>query len=370
MINKILRYLTIFKLNRNLVNFKPKKNEFLNYHTNSILDPNSILETIMNGGIVLSRNFLQKNDFVKEFENSVGENFHNLHLIHKLNNNSQLIKKIIKQRSSFQTLLLQTKISSTFVSNLLLDQYFCELEPNIRMHVPYKTINSNEIEKIIGSGQATPHAVHKDSWYHHPKNTINIWIAGTETNLLSGLSILPKSHNYNPKFKNFELENYKDCIISDHTVMNLNKGDAIFFLAELLHGSIINQSDDTRVTLSMRLCLNIPHEQKTQYWYQKMKFDNKWKFLFFRKKNISFDPLKDINLSHLNQDFKNKFNLEIIKFDEKYIFLKDKKNIIKKFRRKCPHKGVDLLNGCYVENGAKGSIVCPAHRLLVNELIQ
>ena len=47
MINKILRYLTIFKLNRNLVNFKPKKNEFLNYHTNSILDPNSILEIIM-----------------------------------------------------------------------------------------------------------------------------------------------------------------------------------------------------------------------------------------------------------------------------------------------------------------------------------
>ena len=93
----------------------------------------------------------------------------------------------------------------------LRDNIFIELRPNIRLHPPYDFSRryTNQIESKIGTGQMTTHSVHKDSWYFHPKNTLNVWVALTKTSDLSGLSVLENSQDYYPKFTDFILDDYK-----------------------------------------------------------------------------------------------------------------------------------------------------------------
>ncbi|MBU2870947.1 phytanoyl-CoA dioxygenase family protein [Colwellia sp. E2M01] len=240
---------------------------------------------------------------------------------------------------------------------------YVELQPNFRLHLPYKIVKNHEqfIESRMGRGKLNPHGQHKDSWRYHPKNTINVWLALTPANKNNGLSILPNSAEYHPKFdvdkqeiaagvKTYPVQQY----ISD-----MAAGDALLFKAELLHGSIINTSEKTRATLSMRCTTTKPNfHKKVVYNYIKIsskKFDN-----------LSFDKLKPIGkFEPASTDCtfalaeEKKTSIKPIEYDENYIKI-DIKGEIYSFPRWCSHAGTDLLNGELDDNG---HLLCPSHRL-------
>lgn len=360
-----------------LINFDLKKKisaqgDFLDYKTKEKLTTQQAINNLFEGKIVLCRSFLQNNDLIKDLEICIGEKSKNFEKMHKIYSTNDLLKKIPASRLSKKTLSFQVKICIIIAELLKKNKFYCELEPNIRIHPPFEFVKKNvlQIERKLGSGQMSPHAVHKDSFYLHPKNTLNIWVASTNTDENSGLSILENSQDYYPSTIGKDiLADSADAISSEHVSVNLQKGDCIIFLAELMHGSIINQTEDTRVTMSMRMSLNRPKEQTSKkYWYKKIKKNSEgiWKFMsFIEKDETNFDPK---NMQNKKNKFKtkNNFNALNVEKNKNYIFIKNKKNEVFKFPRRCPHNKADLINGFFDEKNK--CIVCPIHRLRVKNL--
>ncbi|MEY8213327.1 MAG: phytanoyl-CoA dioxygenase family protein [Colwellia sp.] len=237
-----------------------------------------------------------------------------------------------------------------------------ELQPNFRLHLPYKIIKHHEkfIESRMGRGKLNPHGQHKDSWRYHPKNTINVWLSLTTANKNNGLAILPTSADYHPKFDANKQEiahGVKTYPIQQY-ISDMASGDALLFKAELLHGSIINTSEKTRATLSMRCTTTKPEfHKKVIYNYIKIngkKFDN-----------LSLDklmPAGKFEPISVDSTFppaeRKKTSLQPIEYDEKHIKVEIKGEIYS-FPRWCSHAGADLLNGELDENG---NLLCSSHR--------
>jgi len=240
---------------------------------------------------------------------------------------------------------------------------YIELQPNFRLHLPYKEIKDHEalIESKMGRGKLNPHGQHKDSWRYHPKNTINIWLSLTQATQDNGLAILPQSADYQPKFdiKKQEIANGIKTYPIQQYVSQMNPGDALIFKAELLHGSIINTSDKTRATLSMRCTTEKPEfHKKVIYNYIKVKA-NKFENLSLEKLTASgtFEP-ESVDTIFAPAE-KKQTSIQPIEFDDKTIKIMFKKTIYS-YPRWCSHAGTDLLNG---ELDAHGNLLCPSHRL-------
>ena len=276
-----------------------------------------------------------------------------------------ILEDVLQQRAASKTLALQSYYIALVSSKLGLDKIYCELEPNIRLHLPYAIARKYEkdIEKRVGTGQLTAHSVHKDSWYYHPRNTLNLWIALTNVNRKSGMSILEHSHDYYPELEGQDLKDFDDAHSHLHHELNLQPGDGVIFLAELMHGSILNQNDYTRGTISMRFSTEKPNSQSdVQYWYQRFEkqTDNNWKLM---RGNLpqtdTFNPWQEKVTSFSGaQDVKA---IKPVEVNGKLIVEEGNKTY--SFPKKCPHRGVDLASGHFCSE--EKALVCPAHRLFV-----
>ena len=359
MIKKIKRKLKRAVLEKKLRGFKNNKDIiFTDYLSKKKLNNEIALESLNNGKILYIPKLIQELNLIEDFEKLVGYPIQDFPSLHKLMNHKDIVQKIANKRSSLDTLLFQTKIILT-IGEILEKPIFCELEPNLRIHFPFKIIKniSKKIEKRLGTGQASPHSIHKDSWYYHPKKTVNIWVAGTPVDEFNGLSILPESHNYYPDFYSGGLmKNLSDAITSEHVTLRLNPGDAVVFLSENIHSSILNQSDITRLALSMRFSLEKPSSQALKsYWYEKARKKNGgWVFTTEVSKKKLFDPKSIVNKFHKNN---NNNNLNV---SSKSISVNINKNEKLTFPRFCSHEKADLKNSYFCSKD--NTLICPLHR--------
>lgn len=327
-----------------------------------------VLQRVAEGDVIMVRNMLGQLGLQQQFEQVVKENFNvdydQLEDIHKLKNIEQIVDDALVVRRTLSTLVLQSSIMKRILSPHL-KAVFLELMPNLRLHLPYGKVKAHEqyIESRMGRGKINPHGQHKDSWRYHPKNTINVWIALSEANDKNGLSILPKSESYNPRFdaKIQEIATGVKTYPSQHWVTDMQAGDGIIFGAELLHGSIINTSNKTRVCLSMRCTPSEPEfHKRVTYNYIKVedgKFDN-----LSRGKLVpsgEFEPVSSDNIFEPAERIGSSIEPEY--FDEQHITVKVAGQS-KQFPRYCPHAGTDLLNGELDDNG---DLMCPSHRMCI-----
>ena len=332
----------------------------------SEIDEKDVLSQVQLGDVILVRNLIGQLDLQKKFNELInsffGIEYDHLTTIHKEKTISEIVDSALNVRHSVPTLVLQSSIMHRLLTPHV-SASFLELMPNLRLHLPYGKVKAHEeyIESRMGRGKLNPHGQHKDSWRFHPKNTINVWIALSEANDTNGLSILPKSANYQPKFDEQaqEIASGVKTYPSQQWVTDMQAGDAAIFEAELLHGSIINTSKNTRACLSMRCAPSEPkfHKDLT-YNYIKVedgKFDNlSWSKLSTKNnfaplsRDITFKPAEELHTGFIPESYDNQ--KIVIKID----------GDLKEFPRHCPHAGTDMLNG---ELNEHGDLICPSHRM-------
>jgi ectoine hydroxylase-related dioxygenase (phytanoyl-CoA dioxygenase family) len=105
-------------------------------------------------------------------------------------------------------------------------------------------------------GHMVVHNPHRDSWFSHCLNTVNVWIAVGRVAAENGLLLYPEVWEH-------ELERDGTSVARGQPIgvpltLPLEAGDAVVFAGEHLHSSAINVTNETRYVLSFRLTLGAP----------------------------------------------------------------------------------------------------------------
>jgi hypothetical protein len=242
-------------------------------------------------------------------------------------------------------------------------ELYAELMPNLRPHVPYKTVRGKEqeIEARVGRGKMNAHGPHKDSWRFHPSNTINVWLALSDVTPLNGMMLVPHSTDYLPKFADNEIVPGCDTYPERQYLTQMNTGDALLFRAELMHGSILNQTENTRFAFSMRCTVEEPDFHR-DFMYNYVRITPTFSNLTRLKvaARSSFEPAsRDESFADFGPQERP---LREISREENGELIVNTPEGEKTFCARCPHQGVPLRDGRLED----GRIVCSQHQLRVD----
>ena len=143
------------------------------------------------------------------------------------------------------------------------DPFYVENLPNARVIFPLDAttearVSLEAFEEANGPGKLTVHGPHHDSWFEHPLNVINIWIAISPVLRGNGMSVYPEVW---PKRLPYDARGQikRDQYYGRAINFELSPGDIAIFAGEHLHGSEINTTDKTRYVISGRLTLDEPN---------------------------------------------------------------------------------------------------------------
>ena len=244
---------------------------------------------------------------------------------------------------------------------------------------------------------ACGHGIHRDTWFGHTFDALNLWWSVAGVTERTGMTVYTDVENYEIKHMTDPayLDTY-DQYLGKPKTLGLKDGNLLVFDPEILHGTKLNTSNQTRIVFSGRINRIKPnfYDRKgapefPQWLFskdiEKHQFDNI--HYFFRKDNCVTEP-KRKKLNKLNKKNKTKF-LEIkinkqlksqskfklikktalnkkklykIKFKNVTLCMSFLKNDVKIFNIKCPHLHGDLSNGYFNKN----NVVCPGHQLTFN----
>jgi hypothetical protein len=337
---------------------------FFSVKLNRNIDQSEIPDMVLSGDIIIAKDLtgnLGLNPTIDSIlQSAYGVSLGEIDKIHDRLSTQEILSKTEKLKLSSPVLKLEADIlKSLFSKN---KELFIELMPNLRAHIPYRLTlkNESEIEKKVGRGKMNAHGPHKDSWRYHPRNTINVWVSFSKSTSLNGMFVLPDSLDYYPSFANNEIVPGCEIYPDKEYITDLDSGDAVIFAAELLHGSILNQTSSTRFAFSMRCSVSKPEFHKN-FMYNYIQVAPSFSNLTLDKilsQNL-FKPGSEQTCSPSIESEMPK--LKVVESTNKHLIIKTN-NGLKRFSRYCPHKGIDLING-YLEND---KLVCPQHRLRVN----
>jgi polysaccharide pyruvyl transferase WcaK-like protein/nitrite reductase/ring-hydroxylating ferredoxin subunit len=143
--------------------------------------------------------------------------------------------------------------------------------PNVRIFVPHdvSSINAAALAayaKRRGGGELTLHPPHQDSRHFHPIGAINVWCAIDHVVEANGMSVFPMFYGHHLPFIRSDGGIRPDQYLGPPVAMDLAPGDVWIFETIHMHGSTINQTDQTRFVISFRLTGNAPH-YRDKPWY-------------------------------------------------------------------------------------------------------
>ena len=265
-----------------------------------------------------------------------------------------------------------------------------EIKNSIKNSGNYK-LDENDKSKINYFGKVPQscyvHSPHRDTWFGHTFGAINLWCSVAGVTKRTGLLLYPEVNNYhlnhsiNPSYveDGYNLGKIK--------ISSLNDGDLIAFNSEILHGTRLNNSDDTRIVISGRINPEKPKFYKDTmaaeypHWFRSDDIlENNFNktFTFYRKNNLADSKkeklLKKEDLPYIkieekllpNKKFqfnysKNIKNQKIFKlrFKNRDLTVVKKNNKFFVFNSLCPHLKYDLSFG-HLKNV---TITCPGHGL-------
>jgi nitrite reductase/ring-hydroxylating ferredoxin subunit len=419
-IQRILYFIRHFFLEKIIINSwlfqnskKPiiKKVELENI---SSISQEDSLKYINNGGVVIIRDCLQFIESKKQIDQLIissaikclglkkakdleKKGFEKAHELLSFEDAKKLYSEIEKINPSYAVNIMTRIMFSVFQVK---KSFYAETTPNTRIFFPHDIMSKPDVKTLkntanaIGRGKVTLHSPHCDSWFHHPYNCINIWIAIGHVSSKNGLAIFPQSWGKNLSYTQDRNVN-KAHYLGPALKFDLQPGDAVIFSSEHLHGSTINQTEDTRFAMSMRMTLDKPDYNADFNWfdYRKIQYDlnssmnakvQRTAGIKFMKARLGrrIPKLSVTSKDFINSEYPinldtiyNKNNPSVIKFhpnnlQENSIHLaSDKicvariKNDITAFNRYCTHEGADLALGS-IQND---HIVCPWHSLCFNK---
>ena len=326
-----------------------------------------VLKKLDAGHILLAKDFLNNTGLTKDFASvmsgAYGIPFEDLHRIHELLTIDQILDVTEKLKMDERILGLECSIFYGLFGYS--PELYAELMPNLRPHVPYNTVRGKEqeIEARVGRGKMNAHGPHKDSWRFHPSNTINVWLALSDVTPLNGMMLVPHSTDYLPKFADNEIVPGCDTYPERQYLTQMSTGDALLFRAELMHGSILNQTENTRFAFSMRCTVEEPDFHR-DFMYNYVRIAPSFSNLTRLKvaARSSFEPAsRDESFADFGPQERP---LREISREENGELIVNTPEGEKTFCARCPHQGVPLRDG-RLENGR---IVCSQHQLRVDPI--
>jgi len=326
-----------------------------------------VLKKLDAGHILLAKDFLNNTGLTKDFTSvmsgAYGIPYEDLNRIHELLTIDQILDVTEKLKMDERILGLECSIFYGLFGYS--PELYAELMPNLRPHVPYKTVRGKEqeIEARVGRGKMNAHGPHKDSWRFHPSNTINVWLALSDVTPLNGMMLVPHSTDYLPKFADNEIVPGCDTYPERQYLTQMSTGDALLFRAELMHGSILNQTENTRFAFSMRCTVEEPDFHR-DFMYNYVRIAPSFSNLTRLKvaARSSFEPAsRDESFADFGPQERP---LREISREENGELIVNTPEGEKTFCARCPHQGVPLRDG-RLENGR---IVCSQHQLRVDPI--
>lgn len=264
----------------------------------------------------------------------------------------------------------------------------------IRLMMPFDVMKSKQQEFKKHLGKLTLHGPHHDHYQNVPVNAINTWTAIGRVDADNGMLIYPEIWGKNLPMENDEIRS--DQYLGKPVAIEMEPGDILIFHSNHMHASRINSTEETRVVLTNRICLekpDYPDAARPQKYFMSSAFPQNMDMLnLFSQKGFVGSKGKTLktglsralhkvatragfDFRKMPEETNNTINLEPVSRDElksalsegDLVVLDDKTCAAKvdgdviAFRRQCPHQGADLALG-FVEGG---KVFCPYHGLKI-----
>jgi nitrite reductase/ring-hydroxylating ferredoxin subunit len=272
------------------------------------------------------------------------------------------------------------------------DPFYVHSASLIRLMMPYGFMKHGHQQLQKHLGKLVPHPPHHDHYQNVPTNAINTWIAMGLVREENSMFIYPEiwGKNLPQDGDRASAEQYLGRPIS----IAMKPGDALLFHSNHLHATRLNTTDETRVVLTNRVCLSkpsYPNPLKPQRYFMSSGFEReleleqifsiegfvgspdkvltknlrRFALLAIDKLGLKFrsTPKESPNLKQIPVYSPSGFERQL---SEGQIAVVDEITCATRlggeillFHRRCPHEGADLAFG-FIENG---KVICPWHGL-------
>jgi nitrite reductase/ring-hydroxylating ferredoxin subunit len=263
---------------------------------------------------------------------------------------------------------------------------YAEEARNIRIFVPQDNWAMGredflQFERERSRGKLTLHGPHTDLWGYHPLNVINVWAAIGSVLPGNGMSIWPELFGKIPPMGEWHITR-TDQVLGRPFGVSLNAGDALLFHIGHMHGSRINQTDQTRFVISARFTVG-PPVLFDKPWYSYMNIDDIPERIgavtppcATVSERPAVPPSNIDTADRLPQPVSARpgelpgmlvFDSSAVAIGEvrpltdEYCVARTEEGVFA-FSRRCPHEGADLAAG-YIEDN---QLRCPAHSLAID----
>jgi nitrite reductase/ring-hydroxylating ferredoxin subunit len=233
---------------------------------------------------------------------------------------------------------------------------------------------------------ARAHGPHVDTWYGHSYDGVNLWWSIDGVNADNTVILYPgmfgRALAYDPK----SMYLAAGVSVSEPHHVEMRPGQLLVFNPEMLHGTQVNISNDTRVALTTRLNPGQPRFNDDapfnfEHWYvssdlRRRRFGAlkvfpsdvfrgepsiKQREPLQETRTIRFvlsDRLSSQQLTRVCRavDLRRGYKIAVDLENEKLLLWRAEDGI-RAFRRICPHLGIDIADGYHDEK----KIFCPGH---------
>ena len=126
----------------------------------------------------------------------------------------------------------------------------------VRMMTPAHITQERPGEFDAYPGHLVVHRPHRDSWFSHCHNSVNLWAAVGPVRPDNGVLLYPAA--YRMDIPRDGLSVRSDQWLGRPVGFTLDPGDIVCFAGEQVHSSAMNVTEETRVAVSARLSLGPP----------------------------------------------------------------------------------------------------------------
>lgn len=233
---------------------------------------------------------------------------------------------------------------------------------------------------------ARSHAAHVDTWYGHSYDGFNVWLSIDGVNKDNTVILYPELFGHKVDFDPKSMYLRPGIQLPKPTKIELGPGQLLLFNPEMLHGTQVNISDDTRVALTLRINPNVPRFNddapfNAEHWYSsvdiaKRRFTRMSLFpanRYHGQPTVGQEPVKPDTRTHFislsdagspgvdvvlaqSSALKKGEKLAVDAPDLKLVLVRTPQGV-RAYDRRCPHRAVDVIDGAHDD----AEIFCPGH---------
>jgi nitrite reductase/ring-hydroxylating ferredoxin subunit/ectoine hydroxylase-related dioxygenase (phytanoyl-CoA dioxygenase family) len=358
-----------------------------------------VVDRVTAGEVIILRRCLQHTGFMDEFQSTTRNVFEQclgakkaaaimsagLEHLHRFVTSSELteIAKRLQADLSVTSMLMVKRVARDVLG--VQGDAYAEEARNVRIFVPQDQWTMGredylQFERERSRGKLTLHGPHTDVWGYHPLNVINVWAAIGPVLEGNGMSVWPELFGRIPPMGEWHIAR-TDQVLGKPFGCALNPGDALLFHIGHMHGSRINQTEQTRYVCSARFTIGAP-VLFDKPWYSYMNIDDIPEKMGAVVPPCATDsqrpavPPSDIDTADrlpkpvaVGRDASGApaFDSEALALGQirplnaAYCVARTANGVVA-FSRRCPHEASDLAAG-FIEGN---QVVCPAHNLAID----